>query len=270
MPWTGDPAHRFAPTLLELLHQLEQRYPGPQWLNSPQTGTIGDAAHRAESSSDHNPWLNNTVRALDVAADTTAPGLVPVHDAPDCEALFAMGNEMYGRRDPRIWPDGYVIYRARITDPERPGQFKTYTGPDLHYGHIHFSASTNPAGYNSTAPWPLPGPTPSTDWFSMATLADLQQAVAATPVKLDAATQVAIRQAAARASGPMFVTFADASLNIRAAIYEVTSAGLRFIPGTEFAEIQKRWGGPPYVVTSTTKSIWWRLPIVPGTLDPRK
>jgi hypothetical protein len=164
MVWIGDTNHRFAPALLTLLSQLEERWPGKGWLNSPQTGTIGDLAHQAESNSDHNPWLNNTVRALDVAANVSGvPGIVTVTDAPDCEALFAMANRMYGARDPRVWPDGYAMFHHRITDPANPGQFKpTASWQDPHLYHLHISVSQNPAGYNSTAPWPLPDETPST------------------------------------------------------------------------------------------------------------
>lgn len=157
MVWIGNSQYRLAPALLTLLSQLEERWPGKGWLNSPQTGTIGDATHQAKnSSSDHNPWLNNTVRALDVAANVSGvPGIVTVTDAPDCEALFAMVNRMYAAQDPRVWPTGYAIYLRRITDPNNPGSFRTHTG-DPHLYHVHISVSTNPAGYNSTAPWPLP------------------------------------------------------------------------------------------------------------------
>lgn len=142
---------------MTLLQQLTAANPGKGWLNSPQTGTIGDAKHQAKnSSSDHNPWLNNTVRALDVAANVSGvPGIVTVTDAPDCEALFAMVNSMYAARDPRVFPDGYAIYLRRITDPTRPGKFRTQQG-DPHLFHVHISVSRNPAGYNSTASWPIP------------------------------------------------------------------------------------------------------------------
>ncbi len=158
MVWTGGGGYRFAPALMTLLQQLERAYPGTGWLNSPQTGTIGDVAHQAENSgSDHNPWLNKTVRALDVAANVSGvPGIVTVTDAPDCEALFGMANQMYAAKDARIWPNGYAIYKGRITDWNNPGGFKRHTG-DPHLYHLHISVSQNPDGYNSTDPWPLPG-----------------------------------------------------------------------------------------------------------------
>lgn len=156
--WTGGGGDRLAPALLTLLQQLQRAYPGQQWQNSPQTGTIGDTEHRAEgSASDHNPWLDHTVRALDVAADVTGvPALATVTDAPDCEALFQLVNQLYAAQDPRVFPDGYAIYRRRITDPARPGAFKPTTTQDPHLYHVHISVSRDPAGFNSTAPWPLP------------------------------------------------------------------------------------------------------------------
>jgi hypothetical protein len=156
MVWTGNDQFRLAPALLTLLQQLQAAFPGQGWLNSPQTGTIGDVVHQAKnSSSDHNPWLNNTVRALDVAANVSGvQGIVTVTDAPDCEALFAMVNRMFAAQDSRVWPDGYAIYLKRITDPKNPGSFKVQTG-DPHLFHVHISVSQNPAGYNSTASWPL-------------------------------------------------------------------------------------------------------------------
>jgi hypothetical protein len=161
MVWTGNAQYRFSPALLTLLQQLTAAYPGRGWVTSPQTGTIGDTKHQAKnSSSDHNPWLNNMVRALDVAANVSGvQGIVTVTDAPDCEALFAMVNRMYAARDPRVWPDGYGIYLRRITDSARPGSFRTHTG-DPHLYHLHVSVSRSAAGYNSTASWPIPRPTP--------------------------------------------------------------------------------------------------------------
>lgn len=157
MVWTGGGGFRLAPALLTLLQQLEQAYPGSGWLNSPQTGTIGDAKHQAESSSDHNPWLDNTVRALDVAANVSGvSGIVTVTDAPDCEALFGIVNQLYAAKDPRVYPNGYAIYNRRITDWNNPGGFHAQQG-DPHLYHLHISVSQNPAGFNSTAPWPLPG-----------------------------------------------------------------------------------------------------------------
>jgi hypothetical protein len=151
MVWMGGGGFSLARALITLYDELAAHYPDQEWQTSAGTGTIGDAAHRAEgSASDHNPWLNNTVRALDVAL--TARG-------PSCEALFAMVNQMYGNRDPRVFPDGYAIFKGRITDWNNPGHFWPQQG-DPHNTHVHISTSTNPAGYNATNVWPLPGVAP--------------------------------------------------------------------------------------------------------------
>ena len=182
MVWTGGGGYRLAPALLTLLQQLERAYPGTGWLNSPQTGTIGDAAHFSEgSASDHNPWLANTVRALDIAANVSGvAGIVTVTDAPDCEALFGMVNQMYAAKDPRVYPNGYAIYNRRITSWDNPGGFHAQQG-DPHLYHLHISVSQNPDGYNSTAPWPLPGSggTPIGDDLSAQEVADIQASIQA-------------------------------------------------------------------------------------------
>jgi hypothetical protein len=145
--WMGGGGNTLAVSLVTLIGQLSAAYPSTVWQNHVDTGTIGDATHQAEgSASDHNPWLYHTVRALDVAnADP---------HGPDCEALFAMVNRMYAAKDSRVFPDGYAIYRGRITDWDNPGKFHAQIG-DQHNNHVHISVSQTPTGYNSTAPWPL-------------------------------------------------------------------------------------------------------------------
>lgn len=169
--WMGDAEYRLAPALATLIRQLEEAYPSPTWQLSPQTGTIGDAAHISEgAASDHNPWLNSTVRAFDCAAN--------IRNGPPAEALFQMVNRMYAARDPRVWPDGYAIFNYRVTDWNNPGGYHAQTG-DPHLYHVHISVSQSPAGYNATNPWPLPTstalPVPTTGGFLMA-LTDQAQA----------------------------------------------------------------------------------------------
>lgn len=146
--WMGDGVHNFAYSLRVLYAQLVKQYPDIGWQNSNQTGSIGDAAHQSEgSASDHNPWYQNTVRAEDVAN---------IPKGPDCEAIFQMVNHMYAAKDRRIFPDGYAIFRGRITDPDNPGKSKPYTGSDPHNEHVHVSVSTDQ--FNSANPWPLNTP----------------------------------------------------------------------------------------------------------------
>lgn len=171
MVWTGSAQYKLAPALLTLLGQLTAAYPGREWQSSLQTGTIGDAKHRAEGwgKSDHVPFLSpsglvlpvgaegGVVRALDVAVNVSGvQGIATVTDGPPGEVLFSMVNAMYAARDSRVSPDGYVIFQRRITDPDNPGRWKPYSGGDPHVYHVHISVSRNPAGFNSTALWPLP------------------------------------------------------------------------------------------------------------------
>jgi hypothetical protein len=229
--WTGGGGFRLAPALLTLLQQLEQAYPGTGWLNSPQTGTIGDAKHQAEASSDHNPWLNKTVRALDIAANVSGvAGIVTVTDAPDCEALFGMVNQMYAAKDPRVFPNGYAIYNRRVTDWDNPGGFHAQQG-DPHLYHLHISVSQNPDGYNSTAPWPLPGsPSETTGEDMPLTDAEWSRLQDMMQTMINSAVQTVITGAAQRVHDDLTGTMT------RVKNYEAEIVGLRdYIRGTACA-----------------------------------
>lgn len=105
-------------------------------------GTIGDPSHAAQgSSSDHNPWLNNTVRAWDITTDTFTTELA--------EWLRLKGKA----GDPRLVGGGMVIHRGRIASDNGNWEWRSYGGSDRHDSHIHLSVSRNQAGYDSAAPW---------------------------------------------------------------------------------------------------------------------
>jgi hypothetical protein len=106
-------------------------------------GYIGDARHVAEGSgSDHNPWLNHTVRADDVDKD----GIDADWLAEQLRLLGAAG-------DHRLVGGGYVIWNKRITKPDFSG-WDPYHGADDHTGHLHLSLTRNPAGYDDNrTPW---------------------------------------------------------------------------------------------------------------------
>lgn len=104
-------------------------------------GTIGDVAHQNQGSgSDHNPWLNNTVRAWDI---TTA-------DFTDTLAEWLRLKGKAG--DPRLVGGGMVIYQGRIASDNGDWEWRRYGGSDPHTSHIHLSVTRNPA-YDSNAPW---------------------------------------------------------------------------------------------------------------------
>jgi hypothetical protein len=122
-------------------------------------GFIGDARHVTESSgSDHNPWLNHTVRAGDFDVD----GIDARWLADQLLAAGAAG-------DHRLTAGGYVIFDHHISKPDFSG-WTAYTAGDPHTSHVHVSLSRNVAGYEDRSPWaflstaqpqpphPTPGP----------------------------------------------------------------------------------------------------------------
>lgn len=135
------------------------------WPNADHTssGFIGNAAHVAEgSASDHNPWLNHTVRAGDFDKD----GINADWFAEQLRLLGAAG-------DPRLAGGGYVIWNGHITTPDF-SSWVPYTGQDPHTSHVHVSVSRNVAGYeDGRTPWafldsttpapPHPAPAPADD-----------------------------------------------------------------------------------------------------------
>jgi hypothetical protein len=104
-------------------------------------GTIGNDAHAAVgAASDHNPWLNRCVRALDVDVDGIDAGWL----AEQLRLAGAAG-------DHRLVGGGYVIYNRQITSSDFR-RWMPFNG-DPHTTHIHVSASRAAAGYEDRAPW---------------------------------------------------------------------------------------------------------------------
>lgn len=108
-------------------------------------GTIGDAAHQAQSWSDHNPDAAGVVRALDLTHDP-AGGL----DAGDLATALAAA------RDHRI---KYLIWNRRVLRSyAKPGipawTWAPYTGDNPHTDHLHVSVVADDRALNP-APWTL-------------------------------------------------------------------------------------------------------------------
>jgi hypothetical protein len=118
-----------------------------------QDGTIGDAAHQAETSG-HNP--DDTpgvsaerqdadtipeVRAADVDADLRQPGL-SMEDIVQA-VLHGPAAELN-----RLI---YIIYNRRIWRKSNGWRQETYTGSDPHDRHAHFSG--DPASDDDARPW---------------------------------------------------------------------------------------------------------------------
>jgi hypothetical protein len=140
------PAH-LAGALVALRAAIDGHWPKR---DHSSDGAWPDDRHVAEgSASDHNPWLGNAVRALDVDVD----GI----DAPWLAEQLRLDG-MHG--DPRLADGGYLIFMGRITSPDFT-HWLHYDG-DPHTSHLHISFSRKPAGYEYTGPWHFldvkPGP----------------------------------------------------------------------------------------------------------------
>jgi hypothetical protein len=109
-------------------------------------GSIGDTAHQAESTSDHNPDALGRVLAVDI--DSTGPW------PADFDALvkYIVGRQRSGA-DNRLQ---YVIWNRRIASRSTNWAWATYTGTaDPHTGHAHFSARHDHTGNTSGSSWGL-------------------------------------------------------------------------------------------------------------------
>jgi hypothetical protein len=137
-PWARTASH-LAGALDVLRDALNVHWPNRDHTSD---GTIGNAAHLAAGSgSDHNPWLNGTVRALDVDVDGIDAGWL----AEQLRLLGAAG-------DHRLAGGGYVIFDRKITSSDFR-RWMPYTGTDDHTLHLHVSASRDAAGYEDRGPW---------------------------------------------------------------------------------------------------------------------
>lgn len=130
---------RLAKAIEDLRSEVNARWPNR---DKTSDGTIGDAAH-AGRHSDHNPWLNNTVRAVDFDVD----GIDAAWLAEHIRKLGAAG-------DKRLRKGGYVIFNRRITKTDWSG-WSVYNGSNPHTKHVHISVSTD--GYDLRGSWGIVG-----------------------------------------------------------------------------------------------------------------
>lgn len=107
-------------------------------------GWIGDTAHQANPSSDHNPDSRGIVHAIDVDEDLRAPG------ASLSECVAEVVRRHRSGADNRLT---YVIYERTIWSASNDWRPRDYTGSNPHDKHAHFSASYVRARENSRAPF---------------------------------------------------------------------------------------------------------------------
>lgn len=130
---------RVANGLLTLRSEIDKAAPAR---NKVSDGTIGDADH-ATRDSDHNPWLNDTVRAIDITHD-------PEHGV-DGDVLAREFAALLGKH-PAMGSGAYVIWEAQIISTDRLSEgWRPYSGSNEHRQHIHVSVGLS--GYDSTARW---------------------------------------------------------------------------------------------------------------------
>jgi hypothetical protein len=109
-------------------------------------GSVGDLAHQAESTSDHNPDALGRVLAVDI--DSTGPWPDPF----DTLVQYIVGRQRSGA-DSRLQ---YVIWNRRIASRTTNWAWANYTGTaDPHINHAHFSARHDHTGNMTGSSWGL-------------------------------------------------------------------------------------------------------------------
>lgn len=160
------PPWHLAASLVSLKAAVDAHWPGR---DKRSDGGIGDPRHQAEgSASDHNPWLDNTVRAYDFTVTQPALGIHGVDGAWLAEQLRlagAAGDRRLVGVSGNVDDNGYVIYNRQITAPDF-SRWVPYTGTDQHTSHVHVSVTRLQAGFEDGSPWAFlssgahPDPTP--------------------------------------------------------------------------------------------------------------
>jgi hypothetical protein len=109
-------------------------------------GSIGDAAHQAEPTSDHNPDIRGAVHAIDVDDDLRLPGWTMERVVQLILARCRAGKETRLK---------YVIYNRRIWSLSSGWVQRPYTGASAHTEHAHFSFRYTVAAEQNISPWGL-------------------------------------------------------------------------------------------------------------------
>jgi len=112
-------------------------------------GGIGDSRHAAlGSASDHNPWLNHTVRAYDFDVD----GIDAAWFAEQLRLAGLAGDRRLAGKTGSTDDNGYIVWNRHITAPDF-SRWVAYDGSDPHTSHVHVSVTRDPAGYEDASPW---------------------------------------------------------------------------------------------------------------------
>lgn len=128
---------RLAPTLVQLLKEVNALYP---LRDKTSDGTLGNASHAA-SRSDHNPDNRRVVCAVDIDEDLggSANQKYPKFNSgqPAKEKLL---NRLLKAAKAGLLPQlYYVIYEGYIYSRTNDFRPKVYNGPNKHDHHLHVS-----------------------------------------------------------------------------------------------------------------------------------
>lgn len=136
--------------LQNLRDQMNSAFPDR---DKTSDGTIGDAAHQAETSG-HNPddtagsraeWNGDPdstpeVRAWDMDSDLRSPGVTAQQVVDHIRHLPSVSSVLR-----------YMIYNRKIYKASNGWAAEDYTGPSAHTEHIHFSGAYSQAADNNTS-----------------------------------------------------------------------------------------------------------------------
>jgi hypothetical protein len=113
-------------------------------------GSIGDAAHQQEPTSDHNPDSKGAVHAIDVDSDLHAS--FTMEDVIQFLVAECRKNNPNGTDRGRL---KYMIYNRRIWSASTGWKQESYSGSSAHTEHAHFSCEYAANYENDISPWGL-------------------------------------------------------------------------------------------------------------------
>lgn len=147
---TSGKGWKLAPSLVDLIEEVDARWPKR---DKSSDGSIGDQAH-ASRTSEHNP---------DHDADPMPTGYVSAVDITKDSAsmMETVRKALVG--DSRVW---YVIHNGYIWSRTHNWEKREYDGSNPHTKHLHVSLRQTATAAADTSSWgianaPAPTPTPA-------------------------------------------------------------------------------------------------------------
>jgi hypothetical protein len=133
-------SYRRAKSLDRLVGQINAAYPKR---DKKSDGWIGDPRHQS-TNSDHNPHVRDGNMGIVTAQDIT-------HDPKECLDARQLAEALVASRDSRI---KYIISNGQICSSQvQPWKWRTYTGANKHFQHVHISVDARKSLYDDTRDW---------------------------------------------------------------------------------------------------------------------